>query len=118
MNYIFYYFFYFQGAFRLACTHVLKILRKERETLLTLLEAFVYDPLVDWTVSDDGTTTVSRRTSAHNAASIIASLDVNTSAQHLSPKSLYKNRKQEVDLSRQTMALRITEIKPTWLKYK
>jgi PI-3-kinase-related kinase SMG-1 len=24
-------------------------MRQERETLLTLLEAFVYDPLVDWT---------------------------------------------------------------------
>ncbi|XP_037824914.1 serine/threonine-protein kinase Smg1 [Lucilia sericata] len=107
-----------EGAFRLACTHVLKILRKERETLLTLLEAFVYDPLVDWTVSDDGTTTVSRRTTAHSAANIIASLDTNTTAQHLSPKSLYNNKKQEVDLSRQTMALRITEIKPTWMKYK
>jgi len=28
---------------------VLATLRKGRETLLTLLEAFVYDPLVDWT---------------------------------------------------------------------
>lgn len=28
-------------------------MRKERETLLTLLEAFVYDPLVDWTVNDE-----------------------------------------------------------------
>lgn len=25
-------------------------MKKGRETLLTLLEAFVYDPLVDWTV--------------------------------------------------------------------
>lgn len=93
-------------------------MRKERETLLTLLEAFVYDPLVDWTISDDGTTTVSRGTSAHNAANIIASLDINSTTQHLSPKELYKNRKLEVDLSRQTLALRITEIKPAWLKYK
>lgn len=30
---------------------VLSTLRKGRETLLTLLEAFVYDPLVDWTGS-------------------------------------------------------------------
>lgn len=28
---------------------VISTLRKGRETLLTLLEAFVYDPLVDWT---------------------------------------------------------------------
>ncbi|XP_055371499.1 serine/threonine-protein kinase Smg1 [Condylostylus longicornis] len=42
-----------EGIFRLTCEHVLKTLRKEREILLTLLEAFVYDPLVDWAVSDD-----------------------------------------------------------------
>lgn len=28
-------------------------MRRGRETLLTLLEAFVYDPLVDWTVGAD-----------------------------------------------------------------
>lgn len=44
------FFSYFQGTFRLACEHVLKTLKKGRETLLTLLEAFVYDPLVDWAV--------------------------------------------------------------------
>ncbi|EEC17441.1 fkbp-rapamycin associated protein, putative [Ixodes scapularis] len=37
-----------EGQFRLACEQVLKVLRRGRETLLTLLEAFVYDPLVDW----------------------------------------------------------------------
>ena len=35
--------------FRQSCEHTLRVLRKGRETLLTLLEAFVYDPLVDWT---------------------------------------------------------------------
>lgn len=96
---------------------MLKILRRERETLLTLLEAFVYDPLVDWTVSDDGTTTVSRRTSAHTAANIISSLHIKT-APNASHKNLNKNKKPEVDLSKQTLALRITEIKPTAIKYK
>ncbi|XP_017113097.1 serine/threonine-protein kinase Smg1 [Drosophila elegans] len=42
-----------EGSFRLGCEYVLKVMRKERETLLTLLEAFVYDPLVDWTINDD-----------------------------------------------------------------
>lgn len=37
------------GVFRLSCEHVLDAMRSGRETLLTLLEAFVYDPLVDWT---------------------------------------------------------------------
>ena len=37
------------GLFRTTCQSVLEQLRSNRETLLTLLEAFVYDPLVDWT---------------------------------------------------------------------
>lgn len=37
------------GGFRIASENVMRVLRDNRETLLTLLEAFVYDPLVDWT---------------------------------------------------------------------
>lgn len=37
------------GVFRKTCEMVLRELRNSRETLLTLLEAFIYDPLVDWT---------------------------------------------------------------------
>ncbi|KAK7113677.1 hypothetical protein V1264_012925 [Littorina saxatilis] len=43
-----------EGIFRLSSEHVLKTMRKGRETLLTLLEAFVYDPLVDWTTGNEG----------------------------------------------------------------
>ncbi|KAL8580399.1 hypothetical protein ACOMHN_020876 [Nucella lapillus] len=43
-----------EGIFRLSCEHVLRTMRKGRETLLTLLEAFVYDPLVDWTTGNEG----------------------------------------------------------------
>ncbi|XP_055682842.1 serine/threonine-protein kinase Smg1 isoform X2 [Lutzomyia longipalpis] len=46
-----------EGTFRLACENVLKALKRGRETLLTLLEAFVYDPLVDWAVGEDDDTT-------------------------------------------------------------
>merc|ERR1719481_791292 len=38
-----------EGLFRQSCEHTLRVLRKGRETLLTVLEAFVYDPLIDWT---------------------------------------------------------------------
>ena len=41
-----------EGTFRVACENVARVLRRNRETLLTLLEAFVYDPLVDWNVGD------------------------------------------------------------------
>jgi PI-3-kinase-related kinase SMG-1 len=37
------------GTYKIACEHTLRVLRKNKEVLLTLLEAFVYDPLVDWT---------------------------------------------------------------------
>ncbi|XP_047110312.1 serine/threonine-protein kinase SMG1 [Schistocerca piceifrons] len=42
-----------EGIFRLACENVLKIMKRGRETLLTLLEAFVYDPLIDWTPGNE-----------------------------------------------------------------
>lgn len=37
-----------QGNFRIACENTLRVMRDNRETLITLLEAFIYDPLVDW----------------------------------------------------------------------
>lgn len=40
----------------------MKILRRGRETLLTLLEAFVYDPLIDWTQSEEATFPLAIRT--------------------------------------------------------
>jgi hypothetical protein len=43
-----------EGMFRQSCEYCLKVLRTGRETLLTLLEAFVYDPLLDWTGIDTG----------------------------------------------------------------
>lgn len=39
------------GTFTIACEHVLRLLRSHKEVLLTLLETFVYDPLVDWTTT-------------------------------------------------------------------
>lgn len=39
------------GVFSCRCEAVLRVLRSSKETLLTLLEAFVYDPLVDWAAS-------------------------------------------------------------------
>ena len=41
------------GLFRSASISTLETLRKGSETLMTLLEAFVYDPLVDWTGAVD-----------------------------------------------------------------
>lgn len=43
-----------EGIYRLTCEHVLRVLKSGQETLLTLLEAFVYDPLIDWTPLNEG----------------------------------------------------------------
>ena len=37
-----------EGRFRIACESTLHTLRRESELLLSLLSAFVYDPLLDW----------------------------------------------------------------------
>jgi hypothetical protein len=42
-----------EGNYRSACEHTLRVLRSHREILLTLLEAFIYDPVVDWTKRND-----------------------------------------------------------------
>jgi hypothetical protein len=38
-----------EGTFRTSCEQTMRVLRDHKNTLLMLLEAFVYDPLVDWT---------------------------------------------------------------------
>ncbi|OUM63665.1 hypothetical protein PIROE2DRAFT_51475, partial [Piromyces sp. E2] len=37
-----------EGPFRIACENVLSVLRSNKEILMTILESFIYDPLVDW----------------------------------------------------------------------
>lgn len=80
---------------------MLKSLKKGRETLLTLLEAFVYDPLVDWAISEE----------AGTAAFSVSTYDnrdgFNT--------ELYQAKKQlEREVNRDTLAIRFSEIKSEW----
>ncbi|CAF2888646.1 unnamed protein product [Rotaria sp. Silwood2] len=36
------------GTFRMTCEHVMDVLRNNRDSLMAVLEAFVYDPLLNW----------------------------------------------------------------------
>ncbi|CUG89686.1 Phosphoinositide 3-kinase-like protein, putative [Bodo saltans] len=36
------------GVYRHTCEHVMKLLRRHKENLLSVLEAFIYDPLINW----------------------------------------------------------------------
>jgi len=38
-----------QGTYQTTCENVLEVLRHEKDSLLAVLEAFVYDPVLDWT---------------------------------------------------------------------
>lgn len=37
-----------EGNYRITCERVLRVLRSNKESLLAVLEAFVYDPLINW----------------------------------------------------------------------
>ena len=37
-----------EGTYRLTCETVMNVLRRNSESILAVLEAFVYDPLIDW----------------------------------------------------------------------
>ena len=36
------------GTFTITCQSVMVVMRKHKELLMALLEAFVYDPLLNW----------------------------------------------------------------------
>ena len=37
-----------EGSFRNTCEISMKVLRENKESLMAVLEAFVYDPLINW----------------------------------------------------------------------
>ena len=90
-----------QGLFRLSSEHVLRTLRRGRETLLTLLEAFVYDPLVDWTTGSEGGYPGAFYGGGMGAA-----------------QGLPSKRQMEQEISLSMFAIRVAEMKPSWLGNK
>lgn len=74
-------------------------MKKGRETLLTLLEAFVYDPLVDWAVGEDCAGDLA--VSAYGGEALGGELR-------------QARKKLEREVTRDTLAVRFTEIKPDW----
>lgn len=85
----------------MACEHVLKSLKKGRETLLTLLEAFVYDPLVDWAIGEDG----------------VGALPAAVYGGDALRGELRQAQKQlEQEVTRDKLTIGFTEIKPEWMR--
>ncbi|XP_053678248.1 serine/threonine-protein kinase Smg1 [Anopheles nili] len=103
-----------EGTFRLACEHVLKSLKKGRETLLTLLEAFVYDPLVDWAIGEEigsglpmtaTDITVSTAAAASNAPGSVATRYISLAKKQL-----------DREVTRDTLAVRFAECRADWFQ--
>lgn len=81
----------------MACEHTLRMMRRRRETLLTLLEAFVYDPLVDW------------RAGAENAIASYGACQARARCTGIGRKQL------ERELTKEMFAVRASEMRAEWL---
>jgi len=44
-----------EGNFRTTCEQVMSVLRENRDSVMAVLEAFVYDPLINWRLLQTGT---------------------------------------------------------------
>ncbi|XP_034180761.2 serine/threonine-protein kinase Smg1 isoform X1 [Osmia lignaria lignaria] len=86
-----------EGIFRLACENTLRVMRRGRETLLTLLEAFIYDPLVDW------------RAGADNSIASYGACQARARCTGIGRKQL------EQELTRAMFAVRTAEMRAEWL---
>jgi FKBP12-rapamycin complex-associated protein len=58
-----------EGNFRVTCNAVMKVLRQNKDSLMAVLEAFVYDPLLNWRLVDDPNTSKKAKFSSDNAES-------------------------------------------------
>ncbi|RWS29156.1 serine/threonine-protein kinase-like protein 4 [Leptotrombidium deliense] len=92
-----------EGTFRISCEHVIRVLRKGKETLLTLLDAFLYDPLIDWTPGhEEGYT-----------GAVYGGGRINA----LKGKSISKLQ-MEKENAKAMLRVRVAETKVDWMKLK
>lgn len=78
----------------------MKVLKQGRETLLTLLEAFVYDPLIDWTPGIE---------TGYTGA-------VYGGGRALALKNKHSRKQLEREVTATMFSIRVAEIKSDWLE--
>ena len=54
-----------EGTYRSTCESVMAVLRNNKDSLMAVLEAFVYDPLLNWRLIETGNK--SKKTKSANA---------------------------------------------------
>ncbi|XP_058063844.1 serine/threonine-protein kinase Smg1 [Anopheles bellator] len=111
-----------EGTFRLASEYVLKSLKRGRETLLTLLEAFVYDPLFDWAITEEAgggpmptateitVSTMSTALSSGGDGSATLAKGGTTGSKFIGRAK----RQLEREVTRDTLAIRFAECRVDW----
>lgn len=73
-----------EGTYRMTCQKVMKVLRDNKDSLMAVLEAFVYDPLLNWRLMDaqpKGKHSKNRSestSSVHDQPDILEPLDVDS----------------------------------------
>ena len=75
-----------EGSFRITCEQVMEVLRDNKESLMAVLEAFVYDPLINWRLMTTVSPVISGSGPKERRASIL-SADDSTRAVPRRPKA-------------------------------
>merc|ERR1719411_1146446 len=105
-----------EGTYRCTCESVMSVLRNNKDSLLAVLEAFVYDPLLNWRLIETGDK--NKKAKAANAVSgsamenvagavaaseiSVAQIDINplTSGEHVAPRD---NKSSDQDMASATL---------------
>ena len=56
-----------EGNYRLTCESVMRVLRAHKDSLMAVLEAFVYDPLINWRLIEGATQQMKKNPTATKA---------------------------------------------------
>ena len=63
-----------EGTYRCTCQSTMEVLRRNKDSLMAVLEAFVYDPLLNWRLIDNKPKSKKSKTHGEVAASYTKSL--------------------------------------------
>lgn len=93
-----------EGSYRLTCERVMRVLRDNRDSVMAMLEAFVYDPLISWRLlADSDSADISRVNSTddqHPKSPVDKVRDqLGASSLHTTPSDLATIIEVQTDLS-------------------
>ncbi|ETO30028.1 hypothetical protein RFI_07091 [Reticulomyxa filosa] len=60
-----------EGNFRITCENVIELLRSHKESLMAVLEAFVYDPLINWKLLEEDVPSAITAPANSNVADVV-----------------------------------------------